>query len=319
MTSKLIEDIYKICEDKINKTKGKKYKCMINKLHECNSFCTSCNDFICSDCFKNHEKNHKLILLDSKLNDLKHKLDEYKDISSIYEKKNNNVNKPLIEINTKIIKNGILKIDELIKKYKEIQKNLMRIFDLRISLVRSHNINKQENQNGIKEEKNKIIFKDINIETLQKINNYINKTNETKEVVKYFVEFYNLLEDTVKINEIKIPLTEYEKNNKNTNELNKILSDQVDILYNHNNELFPLIEKKIKETEYIFTKIVCGSLKISMDEYNNQKKIKSLKIDIDYMKKEKEKDNKNNIIFKSQIFYTKGFDDLKKDTIFDKL
>ena len=311
MTSKLIEDIYKICEDKINKIKEKKYKCMINQLHECNSFCISCNDFICNDCFKNHEKNHKLILLDSKLNDLKQKLDAYKDISSIYEKKNNNKNKPLIEINTKIIKNGISRIDELIKKFKEIQKTLMRIFDLRISLVKSHNIEKQENQKNIEKEKNKIIFEDIKIEILQKINNYINKTNETKEIVKYFVEFYNLLEYTVKINEIKIPFTDYEKNNKNTNELNKILIDQVDILYNQNNELFPLIEKKIKETEYIFTKIVCNSLKISMNEYNSQKKIKSLKIDIDYMKKEK--DDEKDINFKSQIFNTKDFDDLKKD------
>ena len=62
MTTKLIDSIYKICEDKINKAKGKKYKCRDNRFHECNTFCIVCNDFICNVCAKKHDKSHEIIL-----------------------------------------------------------------------------------------------------------------------------------------------------------------------------------------------------------------------------------------------------------------
>ena len=104
---------------------------MVNQFHECNLFCTTCNDFICSNCSKKHEKSHELILLDTKLNELKEKMDKYKDLSSIYEKKKGNENKPLVEINTNITKTAIEKMDELVKKFRDVQKNMIKIFELR--------------------------------------------------------------------------------------------------------------------------------------------------------------------------------------------
>jgi hypothetical protein len=41
-----------------------------------------------------------------------------------------------------------------------------------------------------------------------------------------------------------------------------------------------IIDKKIKESESLFTKNICNNLKISLTEYNNQKIIQSSKIDI---------------------------------------
>ena len=54
----------------------------------------------------------------------------------------------------------------------------------------------------------------------------------------------------------------------------------MNILYVQNYELLGLIDKKIKESESLFTKNICNNLKISLTEYNNQKIIQSSKIDI---------------------------------------
>ena len=54
----------------------------------------------------------------------------------------------------------------------------------------------------------------------------------------------------------------------------------MNILYVQNYELLGLIDKKIKESESLFTKNICNILKISLTEYNNQKIIQSSKIDI---------------------------------------
>ena len=273
MTSTIIENIYKICENKINKIKGKKFRCMVNQFHECNHFCTTCNDFICHNCSRKHEKSHQLILLDSKLQEMKEKLEKYKEISSIYEKnKDNNNNKSLIEIDTSLTNNTIGKIDEIIKKLREVKKNVVSNFELREDLIKIHN---KEDENIVKKkkaEREKIHFEDIPNETLQNINNNLNKSNDAKDIGTYFMKFFGLLDNTITVSENKISFTDYEKNNRKTNELNKIIGDEVNNLYESSHELLPLIEQKIRETEKNFTKSLCNNLKISTNEYNNQKK-----------------------------------------------
>ena len=123
MTSTIIDNIYKICLDKITKAKGKKFKCMTNQFHESNVFCTSCNNFICNICVKKHDKNHEIVILDSKINELKSKLDTYKDLLSLIQ--NINTEKKIkIELDTQITKNAIKKLDDLIKHLQDIQKNM---------------------------------------------------------------------------------------------------------------------------------------------------------------------------------------------------
>ena len=58
-------------------------------------------------------------------------MDKYKDLSSIYEKKKGSDNKPLVEINTYITKTAIERMDELVKKFRDVQKNIIKIFELR--------------------------------------------------------------------------------------------------------------------------------------------------------------------------------------------
>ena len=298
MTSKLIDNIFNNCETKINKTKGKKFKCMVNQFHESNMFCTTCNDFICSNCSKKHEKSHELILLDSKLNELKDKMNKYKDLSSIFEKNKTNDNKPLVEMNTNITQKANERMDELFRKFQDIQKKMLKAFELRKSLIVAHNKEK-EGIDQKKEQRKKAKFEEMKTDALQNINNNLNKSNEIKEVARNLMQFYKLLEDSITTNENNISLTDYEKNNRTTNEVNKLIGDQVDILYDQNYDLLELINQKIKDSETNFTKNVCNNLKISKNEYNDIKRTQSLKIDEDYNKKHK--DNTKEGLFKSQI------------------
>ena len=295
MNSKTIENIYKNCQDKINKEKGKKFKCMENQFHECNTFCTSCNDFICNACIKKHDESHEIILFDLKLNDLKQKIDIYKDLLSFIENINKG-NKQKIELNTKITQNTIQKIDDLIINLREIQKSLMKVFELRYSLMKTYN-KEPEEQNDIKEQNEKIIFEEINEDELKNINHNINNSKEIKALGKYFIQFFNLVDNANKKNENKAPISDYQKNNRNINELNKILEEQAEKLYDINYEFFPLINEKMKETESVFTNNICKNLNISNNEYNNQKKITGIKVDVDFMKKESGKEN----IIKNQL------------------
>ena len=300
MTSQIIDSIFTICNEKINNVRGKKFKCMLNQFHECNTFCTICNNFICSNCIKNHDENHEIIILESKLNGLQQIINSYKDLSSLIDNAKNG-NKIKIELDKKISKNAIQRIDDIINNLREIQKNLMKVFELRKTLIKTYNKEKKEINNI---ENNEIEFEDINEEELNNINDNINNANDIEEVGKYFIEFYKLLENTIKINENKI-MSDYEKNNINTNEINKILGDQTDELYDLNNDFIPLINRKIKETESIFTNVICKNLNISINEYNNEKKSQGAKVDKNFTKEQKDK------IFKSQVLKENNIDNMK--------
>ena len=158
MTSQIIDSIFTICNEKINNVRGKKFKCMLNQFHECNTFCTICNNFICSNCIKNHDANHEIIILESKLNGLQQIINSYKDLSSLIDNAKNG-NKIKIELDKKISKNAIQRIDDIINNLREIQKNLMKVFELRKTLIKTYNKEKKEIINN---ENNEIEFEDIN-------------------------------------------------------------------------------------------------------------------------------------------------------------
>ena len=284
MTSKLIDFIYKICEDKINKAKGKKYKCKDNRFHECNTFCIGCNDFICNVCAKKHDKSHEIILFETKLSELKQKISIYKDLLSLIENMNKG-NKQKIELNTKITQNSIQKIEDTITNLREIQKSLIKVFELRYSLMKTFNKEK-EDANNTMEENEKIVFEVMKEDELKKISNNINKAKEIKDAGKHILEYFNLIENTNKINENKVFISDYQKNNRITNELNKILEEQTEKLFDIIYDFSPEINQKMQETESVFISNVCSNLKISNNEYNNQKKIQCSKVDAGFMKKE---------------------------------
>ena len=246
MTSKLIDNLYKICEDKINKAKGKKYKCMDNRFHECNTFCVVCNDFICNVCAKKHDKSHEIILFETKLNELKQKISIYKDLLSLIENMNKG-NKQKIELNTKITQNAIQKIEDTIKNLREIQKSLIKVFELRYSLMETFNKEKEDSNNTM-EQNEKIVFEGMKEDELKKINNNINKAKELKDAGKHIMEYFNLIENTNKINENKVFISDYQKNNRITNELNKLLEEQTEKLFDINYDFSPEINQKMQET-----------------------------------------------------------------------
>ena len=143
MTSISAENLYKLLEKEITKIKGKKLKCLTDSSHEAVSFCCSCNNFICDTCIKSHEKNHEIIKLDSRFNETKKKLERYKELSSVFNDFNTGKFKK-IELDTNITKISISKMDELINKLKEIKKNMIKSFELRISLIKKYNKEKEK-------------------------------------------------------------------------------------------------------------------------------------------------------------------------------
>ena len=301
MTSNSAENIYKLLETEITKLKGKKLKCLANSSHEASSFCCSCNNFICDACTKSHEKNHEIIKLDSKFNDTKKKLDRYKELSSIFNDFNTGKFKK-IELDTNITKISINKMDELINKLKEIKKNMIKSFELRVSLVKKYNKEKVNDQI----QNNQIKFEELKADEMNNIDKNINNIKEEQETGKYLVQFYKLLENNIKINEKNLPYLDYDKNNKKTNELNNIIVEQTKKIYKSCNGLFPIIDKKFAETEFIFSKIICKNLNISTNEYNNQMRLQNIKVEVDSMKKDKEEETGDNEqIYKTQIFKKK--------------
>ena len=301
MTSNSAENIYKLLETEITKLKGKKLKCLANSSHGASSFCCSCNNFICDACTKSHEKNHEIIKLDSKFNDTKKKLDRYKELSSIFNDFNTGKFKK-IELDTNITKISINKMDELINKLKEIKKNMTKSFELRVSLVKKYNKEKENDQI----QNNHIKFEELKADEMNIIDKNINNIKEEQETGKYLVQFYKLLENNIKINEKNLPYSDYDKNNKKTNELNNIIVEQTKKIYKSCNGLFPIIDKKFAETEFIFSKIICKNLNISTNEYNNQMRLQNIKVEVDSMKKDKEEETGDNeLIYKTQIFKKK--------------
>ena len=303
MTSNSAENIYKLLETEITKLKGKKLKCLANSSHEASSFCCSCNNFICDACTKSHEKNHEIIKLDSKFNDTKKKLDRYKELSSIFNDFNTGKFEK-IELDTNITKISINKMDELINKLKEIKKNMTKSFELRVSLVKKYNKEKEKENDQI--QNNQIRFEELKADEINDIDKNINNIKEEQETGKYLVQFYKLLENNIKINEKNLPYSDYDKNNKKTNELNNIIVEQTKKIYKSCNGLFPIIDKKFAETEFIFSKIICKNLNISTNEYNNQMRLQNIKVEVDSMKKDKEEETGDNeLIYKTQIFKKK--------------
>ena len=303
MTSNSAENIYKLLETEITKLKGKKLKCLANSSHEASSFCCSCNNFICDACTKSHEKNHEIIKLDSKFNDTKKKLDRYKELSSIFNDFNTGKFKK-IELDTNITKISINKMEELINKLKDIKKNMTKSFELRVSLVKKYNKEKEKENGQI--QNNQIRFEELKADEINDIDKNINNIKEEQETGKYLVQFYKLLENNIKINEKNLPYSDYDKNNKKTNELNNIIVEQTKKIYKSCNGLFPIIDKKFAETEFIFSKIICKNLNISTNEYNNQMRLQNIKVEVDSMKKDKEEETGDNeLIYKTQIFKKK--------------
>ena len=304
MSTNSAENLYKLLEREITKIKGKKLKCLSNSSHEASSFCCSCDNFICDECIKSHEKNHEIIKLDSKFNETKKKLDRYKELSSVFNDFNTGKFKK-IEIDTNITKTSINKMDELINKLKEIKKNMIKSFELRISLVKKYNKEKEKDQNE-QIQNNQIKFEELKTDELSDIDKNINNIKEEQETGKYLVQFYKLLENNIKINEKNLPYSDYDKINKKTNELNNIIVEQTKKIYKSCNGFFPIIDKKFSETDFIFSKIICKNLNISTNEYNNQMRMLNIKVEVDSMKKDKEEETGDNeLIYKTQIFKKK--------------
>ena len=301
MTSNSAENIYKLLEKEITKIKGKKFKCLTNSSHEASSFCCSCNNFICDACIKSHEKNHEIIKIDSRFNDTKKKFDRYKELPSIF---NDFISGKMkkIELDKNITKTSIDKIDELINKLKDIKKNMTKTFEIRTSLVKKYNKEKENEQI----QNNEIKFEELNIDELNGIDRNINNIKEEQEICKNLVQFYKMLEKNIKINEKNLPYSDYDINNKKTNELNNLIIEQFKKIYKSCNGVFPILDKKFAETDFIFTKIICKNLNISMNEYNNQMRLQNIKVEVDSMKKDKEDESEDKeLMSKTQIFKKK--------------
>jgi hypothetical protein len=169
-------------------------------------------------------------------------------------------------------------------------------------LVKKYNKEKVNDQI----QNNQIKFEELKADEMNNIDKNINNIKEEQETGKYLVQFYKLLENNIKINEKNLPYSDYDKNNKKTNELNNIIVEQTKKIYKSCNGLFPIIDKKFAETEFIFSKIICKNLNISTNEYNNQMRLQNIKVEVDSMKKDKEEETGDNeLIYKTQIFKKK--------------
>ena len=266
-STKIVDNIYNIFKDK--------NKCMYNDSQLSSSFCIICNNFICDNCIKTHDKNHGKI----SLSDLNDKINKYKNL--IIDKE---------ELEKKKTDEAIKKLEELIKKLKEIYKNMSKTFELRLSFLNKYN--KKDNK-----------IKLIKKEDLQNIYNNLNKENNFQNIGKYFNDFCTLIQKGIEINDIN---NEFQKTFNYTIELNQKIIEYNNKIYNScKNELFVKLENIINMTEGIFQKILFKNLKVTMMEYTNLKKIINIKKSVDYMQKENELDNEyedENEIIKCDTF-----------------
>ena len=175
------------------------------------------------------------------------------------------------ETRKKRAREGVLKLEEIIKKLKDIHKLMSKTFELRFFFLEKYSKKGEEKEETIKDEEIKNIY--INL-----------ITNNNKG--KNFGEFFNLLN---KWTEKNIKNIEIEKASNYINELNGNIFEFNDQFYiKCKNDLFPKFEKIITKTEGLFQLIIHNNFNVSSIEYNNQKRIINFKNDVDFMKKEKE-------------------------------
>ena len=271
--------------DKICNIYNNKYKCTNNKSHKPKSFCANCNKFICCECTTNHEKEHKMIIIPQ----IKENEDIYK-----YLFKTNEINKNMTE-------NTLKNLDNMINKLKDIYIDMLNNFEIRNYFIETYNKNYE------------II--EIKNEELNNIYININESNDNKENNdgKYLIELNKLWENAINLNKNNF---QFEKFKNHTNELNNIIINIFNKIYNVFKEEEVILEKKINSTEEAFKLILTKYLNIQNEIYNSQKKIIKIKNNIGYMQKEKKNENEfNQNNFKSEIKLKNNNFNLKENKI----
>ena len=245
-----------------------KYNCTVKQSHGCKSFCTICKEFICFQCFITHSHDHKLI----KFPDIN--IGTYKNLL-----KKNKLNK-VIEENT------LTKIDKLIKKLKDIYIIMLNNFEVNFSLLEKYKI--EQNNFGEKE-----------MEELNKIYNNFSKEGEIKnEDGKYLIELNELLENTIKKNE---KIISYNKMCNNINEFHNNIYDITNKNYNNMKNELTEIETKIAQSKQFSKIFFMKFLNVSENDYKNQERMINLKSKVDTMKKEKNEEDSEQKVFKTEI------------------
>ena len=265
-----------------------KYNCTVKQSHGCKSFCTICKEFICFQCFITHSHDHKLI----KFPDIN--IGTYKNLL-----KKNKLNK-VIEENT------LAKIDKLIKKLKDIYIIMLNNFEVNFSLLEKYKI--EQNNFGEKE-----------MEELNKIYNNFSKEGEIKnEDGKYLIELNELLENTIKKNE---KIISYNKMCNNINEFHNNIYDITNKNYNNMKNELTEIETKIAQSKQFSKIFFMKFLNVSENDYKNQERMINLKSKVDTMKKEKNEEDSEQKVFKTEILIKKkaNFKEEKNEILENKL
>ena len=249
-----------------------KYNCTKKQSHGCKSFCTNCKEFICFQCSITHSHDHKLIKFpDTNLGTYKNLLQK-------------------IKLNKTITGNALTKIDELIKKLKDIYINMLNLFEVNFALLEKYKV--EQNNFGEKE-----------IEELSYIyNNFCKEGEKGNEDGKYLIELNELLENEIKKNE---NIISYNKMCNKTNEFHINIYDTTDKNYfNIKNELLE-IETKIAQFKKVSKILYMKFLNISENDYNNKERMIKLKSEVNSMKKEKNEEESEQKVFKTEIMIKK--------------
>jgi len=257
-----------------------KYNCTIKQSHGCKSFCTICKEFICFQCFITHSHDHKLIKFpDTKLGTYKNLLTK-------------------IKLNKVKTENALAKIDKLIKKLKDIYIIMLNNFEFNFSLLEKYKI--EQNNFGEKE-----------MEDLNNIyNNLCKEGGDKNEDGNYLIELNNLLENAIKKNE---KIISYNKVYNNIKEFHNDIYDKTDKNYNNiKNELLE-IETKIAQCKHFSKLFFMKYLNVSEEDYKNQERMIKLKSEVNTMKKEKNEEESEQKVFKTEIIIKKKAN-LKEET-----
>ena len=271
--------------NKIHDNFSIKYNCINKQSHGCKSFCTICKEFICFQCLLTHSNDHKLI----KFPDTK--LGIYKNL---FQK---------IKLNKEITKKALTKIDELIKKLKDIYINMLNFFEINFSFL----------------EKNKIEQNNFEEKEIKELNNIYNNFGKEEEVKnqdgEFLIELNELLENVIKKNE---KIISYNKLHNNTNEFHNIIYKNTDKIYKDINNKLTEIEKIIVQCKNVSQKIFIKNLNISEEDYKNQERIIKFKSEVNMMQKEKNEEESGQKIFKTEIILKQNTN-IKEETLGNKL
>lgn len=311
--------IQEIVKEKVLDNQYLMLPCKYMIFHQARKYCQDCDAFICDKCLKKHEPTHRILGIKEIINNITTKSESY-----LHEKNSGLESNEKIDLDENLEVDAMETIGNLIDKLNDIKLKLQSFFRFRNQLLAKYNLPENHNMKDKLVEKittpEKIEIKEIDINKLKKVYDSIKFENNSKNLVKIFIDFckdldYKTKEIQMKNHYIKkissqTEMTFAERINLKTNELNFIMSysfiQELDAFLNKS---IPKIENKVLSTEDIFKNVICACCKVEEKEYNSM--LEQTQVE--------ESNRKDNIKVNVKEVIVKKFIEVPKEVIIQKI